>query len=107
MTLYGTIDSNGTLNGTWTDEWLGIREGTWKSTSGKASCLYNGSTGFSGFKDSDPELTFTTDEYGSGSWHLNLKDADFSRDGDYKLSVWVNGGGRTILISDNFTVHVD
>jgi len=48
-----------------------------------------------------------TDENGAGSWHFNLKDADFSGLGTYNLSVWINKPGATILISDNFEVVVD
>lgn len=57
-------------------------------------------------RDSDP-FVFTTDEYGSGSWHLNLRDSNFLRPGTYRLSVWINEAGLTILISDNFDVVVE
>ncbi|MBN1971797.1 MAG: hypothetical protein JW870_20730 [Candidatus Delongbacteria bacterium] len=55
-------------------------------------------------------FTFITDEYGSGSWHINLRDSDFVNGaGTYTLSVWIVAKvvNKTILISDNFEVVVD
>lgn len=101
-TAIGTISSSGALSGTWTDD--RGDSGTWNSTSGVATPTGTGSTGWSGLFSTVLPFTFTTDEYGAGSWHLNLKDADFPGTGSYTLSVWINGGGGTILVSDNFTV---
>ena len=46
------------------------------------------------------------DEFGNGSWHLNLRDENFPGPGTYELSVWVNGA-VTMLISDTFSVEVN
>jgi hypothetical protein len=58
------------------------------------------------FTSTIPTFTFTTDEYGSGSWHITLRDTIFTGAGTYALSVWVNSPSRTILISNTFTVVV-
>ena len=97
VAVSGTIDSNGEMSGT--SPW------EWHTTKGHVT-LASGSTGWLGlFTSTVPEFTFTTDIYGSGSWHINLRDCDFPGPGTYTLSVWINNG--TILISDNFTVVVD
>ena len=93
MTMDGDINSPGNItNGTWT-------------SLGRAT-QYSGTTWFpSYFTSTIPSFTFTTDEFGSGSWHVNVKDADLAGlISPYMLSVWINGGGATILVSDNFTV---
>jgi len=59
------------------------------------------------FTSTVPRFTITTDEYGAGSWHINLRDEIFTGPGSYTLSVWINGSGKTILISDNFIVAVN
>lgn len=107
MHVTGTIASDGTMSGNWTDN-AGAggaeRSSTWASTSGAAVKTYTGSTGWPGlFTSTVQPFTFTTDEFGAGSWHVNLKDADFSSAGEFELSVWINYGG-TLLISDVFTV---
>jgi len=70
-------------------------------------------TNFGGYpgrfeNDAIKRFTFMTDEYGAGSWHINLRDANFpSGTGTYTLSIWINEAGLTILISDNFEVTVE
>lgn len=104
VTLTGVIDGDGNMSGTWLDSWGGLdRTGNWESTYGVATSASVGN-GFPGLFGSLQPFTFLTDEFGSGSWHLNLKDADFSSIGEFTLSVWVNGGGATVLISDSFDV---
>jgi len=100
----GNISSAGTISGTWTDT-MGD-SGTWNSLSGNAIKTYTGNTGWSGlFTGTVALFTFVTDVYGAGSWHVNLRDADFpGGPGTYTLSVWINEAGRTMLISDNFQV---
>jgi hypothetical protein len=106
--LTGTIANDGSITGTWTDTWPDehgpvLRTDNWRNTIGVAVKTHTGSTGWPGlFTNSVQPFTFTTDAYGSGSWHINLKDSDFST-GTYPLSVWINIGG-TILISDTFEV---
>lgn len=105
--LSGIIAADGSMSGTWWDEAPGTRTGTWSSTSGTAVKTHTGDTGWSGlFTGTVPSFTFTTDEYGAGSWHINLRDADFNGPDTYTLSVWINSGG-TLLISDNFDVVVN
>ncbi|MBA7632694.1 hypothetical protein ES703_40246 [subsurface metagenome] len=95
-TVSGTIAADGTMSGN--SPW------EWHTTSGNAT-LASGSKGFPGlFTSTIQPFTFTTDEFGAGNWHINLKDADFSSAGNFDLSVWINVAGRTILISDVFTV---
>ena len=101
----GTIDTDGAIiNSSWSSS--AGQSGTWNSMLGNAEKETVGN-GYPGQFPGQVRFTFTTDEYGSGSWHINLRDSDFDGLGDYNLSVWINGAGRTILISDNFTVKVD
>lgn len=98
-TVSGTINTDGTMSGT--SPW------EWHTTSGTAT-PQSGSTVWPGLFDNLQPLTFTTDANGSGSWHINLTDANFPAEDpsgtQYTLSVWVAQGGTTVLISDNFTV---
>jgi hypothetical protein len=87
-TVTGTINSNGTITGNSPVEW--------HSTFGGATSKLIG-TGFPGLLPDLSTFTFMTDESGSGSWHYNLDPA-------VNFSVWINGGGRTILISNNVTL---
>src|SRR3990167_3103396 len=52
MTMVGTIAPDGSLSGTWTDNFGGTRTGTWASTSGNATVLA-GCTGKGTFHYSD------------------------------------------------------
>ena len=104
----GTIAPDGTISGTWADDFPYLRSGTWESTTGAAAKTHTGNTGWSGlFTSTIQPFTFTTDEYGSKSWHLNLRDEDFNGPNIYHLSVWINVAGGTMLISDAFDVIVD
>ena len=104
----GTIDpATGAISGTWGNDSQGYGH-PWYSTLGNAIKNHTGdiwSTGL--FTSTVPPFTFTTDDYGSGSWHLNLRDSNFPGPGTYMLSVWINKPGASILVSDNFTVVVD
>lgn len=98
----GTIDADdGLVSGTGTN---GVTE--WHSTSGQATKVLKGS-GWTGLFNKMLPFTFTTDEFGAGSWHVNLRDGDFPGSEKYNLSVWINEAGGTMLISDNFDVVVD
>jgi hypothetical protein len=78
---------------------------SWESISGQAVKV--GDTYWPGyFTLTVPSFTFVTDEFGEGSWHLNLRDSNFPGTGAFELSVWINMGA-TILISDTFAVVVD
>jgi len=96
-TVSGTIAADGSMSGT--SPW------EWHTTSGAAT-LASGSTGWPGlFTSTVQPFTFVTDEYGAGSWHANLRDADLPGEGPtYKLSVWINEAGGTMLISNTFQV---
>lgn len=52
--------------------------------------------------------SFTTDEFGHGEWHLNIRAGDMVV-GTYNLSMWINdaGAGLTLLISDNFQIVIE
>jgi hypothetical protein len=101
----GTINSEGHIvSGNWSSS--ANQSGAWSSTVGFATQQMVG--GWPGLFSGQDTFTFLTDESGSGSWHFNLKNDDFGGvTGTYNLSVWINGGGATILISDNFTVVVE
>jgi hypothetical protein len=100
----GTIDyKDGKMSGTWTDKNGNV--GTFSTLSGNATSIGGGSTEYPGGFNDYPTFTFMTDEYGSGSWHINLRDDDFPGPNTYPLSVWINN--VSILISDSFEVVVD
>ena len=110
MTVHfsGTIAADGSISGNWNDVTGLSRTGTWTTTTGTATKTHTGSAGWPGlFTSTVQPFTFTTDAYGSGSWHVNLTDANFPGPGTYTLSVWINAAGGTLLISDNFDVKVD
>lgn len=106
--LDGTIAPDGSMSGTWSDSYWGpLRYGTWESTSGNA-VNHTGDIGWTGlFTSTVQPFTFTTDEFGAGSWHINLQDADFPGPGTYELSIWIDTADATLLISDTFGVVVD
>lgn len=89
----GTIASNGTMSGT--SPW------EWHTTVGHVT-LASGPTGWPGLLNTVQPFTFTTNDSGSGSWHLNLKSNDITAVSSF--SVWINGNGGTILISENITI---
>ena len=101
----GTINAEGKIeSGAWSSS--ASQSGTWSSTLGQATKM--AVVGYPGQFPGQVRFTFTTDKYGAGSWHLNLRDEDFDGAGDYPLSVWINVNEpwATILISNNFTVKV-
>ena len=101
----GTIGDTGEIiGGTWSSS--ASQNGTWSSYSGMA-ILETVGNGWPGLFNNLETFTFMTDEFGAGSWHFNLKNDDFPGSGTYDLSVWINKGGSTILISENFEVVVD
>ena len=103
----GKISAHGKMmSGTWIDEHGNT--GTFSSLYGAATSIGGGATWCPGlFTSTVPKFTFTTDIYGSGGWHINLRDSDFVKTGINILSVLINKPGATILISDNFEVVVD
>lgn len=109
LVMNGTIAEDGSMSGTWHDIDWNTRSGNWSTTAGHATMTHTGSTGWPGlFTSTIPTFTFMTDAMGEATWHLNLRDENFpSGPGSYDMSVWINGGGKTILVSDVFTVVVD
>jgi len=105
----GTIASDGTMSGTWHGS--GQPTYTWESIQGAATKTHTGNKSWPGlFTSTVPSFTFTTDAYGAGSWHVNLRNSDFPDSEDpktYSLSVWINEAGKTMLISDTFQVVVN
>jgi hypothetical protein len=101
-TATGTIDINGNLVAGTGDS--GVFE--WHSTSGQATRVTDGA-GYPGLFGNLQTFTFMTDDTGAGSWHINLRESDFTGPCTYDLSVWINKPGRTILISDNFQVTIE
>jgi hypothetical protein len=98
-TFTGTINSSGVLSGNWNETGTEQGLGDWSNSSGLAIKTSAGDTGFPGLLLGVNALTFTTDSKGSGSWHYNFKNTVFPNG----LSVWINGAGATILISDSIT----
>ncbi len=96
-TFDGTIDSTGHLSGTWSDSGTDNASGSWSTTSGTATKVVSGSTGWPGLLPGVQPFTFTTDDTGSGGWHYNLRESVSG------LSVWINNSGGTLLISDPIT----
>lgn len=97
--VIGAVASDGTMSGTWSNA---SQSGSWKSTGGAVTETHTGNTGWSGLLTSEIQsFTFTTNSEGSGSWHINVKEGVTTAD---EFSVWINGGGRTILISDNVSL---
>jgi hypothetical protein len=104
MNVVGTIASDGSMSGTWTDNFPppgGVRDGTWYSTSGEATPTHTGDLGWPGMFGSLSTFTFTTNAQGIANWHVNLKNMGLT--GTMPMSVWINDGG-TILVSDTFLV---
>ncbi|MDP1815187.1 MAG: hypothetical protein Q8K92_12125 [Leadbetterella sp.] len=97
MHMSGTIATNGSLSGSWDDNYGGGRTGTWYTESGQAKPA-SGSTGWPSLLTGVSTFTFTTDSEGAGSWHYNFKNAVDA------FSVWINGAGGTILISDSVSL---
>jgi len=103
----GTIAGDGTISGTWGNDGQGYGH-SWLSISGNAVETHTGSMGWSGlFTSTVPPFTFTTDSYGAGSWHVNLKNANFPSMEEFSLSVWINEAGATMLISNVFKVTAE
>ena len=100
--LDGTIAPDGTMSGTWMDTAGGSRTGTWATASGIAN--HKGS--YPGLYTSAVQpFTFTTDDTGSGSWHVNIRNKDIiGQNLGSVASVWINGAGATMLISENFQI---
>lgn len=110
-TFTGTIDTSGKLTGTWIDtgDLCGdlSSSGTLTTLTGQATATHSGDVYWTGQFGNTVPFTFTTDDSGSGSWHVNMRASDFPGTGTYTLSVWVNNeAGVTILISDPFSVTV-
>ena len=102
----GTIATGTSMVGFWSNAG---QSGTWTGTGVATSTPVT--DGFPGFGTKLDTFTFMTDDTGAGSWHVNLRDADFDGPDTYKLSVWINSAGDgasgTVLISDNFEVTVE
>jgi hypothetical protein len=104
--ITASVASDGTISGTWGNAGQGYGH-LYYSMSGQAVKTHIGSAGWTGlFTSTVQPFTFTTDASGAGSWHVNLTAADFPGKGTYQLSVWINGAGGTMLISDTFSVTI-
>ena len=105
----GVVNSDGSLSGSW--ESNAGQAGDWNSYQGSATSIPV-TPGWTGFGTTLEGFTFITDEFGAGSWHVNLRAANFvdiegkPRTGTFPLSVWINEAGGTMLISDNFDVVI-
>jgi hypothetical protein len=60
MTMAGTIASDGTMTGTWSDNYGGTRTGEWSSSTGVANKMFTGCTGKGSFNYSDANGTYYT-----------------------------------------------
>jgi hypothetical protein len=107
----GFITSGTTMGGQWVDS--STQSGDWTGTGVATPTLVTpGWTGYGTTGTTLESFTFTTDALGAGSWHVNLRDANFLDKegklvpGKHDLSVWINEAGGTMLISDPFTVTI-
>ncbi|MCJ7805124.1 hypothetical protein MUP46_00580 [Patescibacteria group bacterium] len=87
VTVTGTINPGGSISGN--SPWA------WNTSAGAVKPAL-GSTGWPGLLTGVSTFTFTTNSGGEGSWHYNFKDTVLK-----EFSVWINGAGATILISDS------
>lgn len=97
LTFLGTVAPDGSMSGrNMSNTW------DWTTTEGHAKYVV---PGWPGLLPGQETFTFVTDAYGSGSWHVNLRDSDFPQGWvTHNLSVWINEAGGTMLISDTFQV---
>jgi hypothetical protein len=104
-----TIDSDGTLDGTWISNGEDIDSGRILAVDGKTTETAEGDTGWPGILNSEmlPAFTFTTDEDGHASWHVNImEDMIEYLDGEAEFSVWINSStNRTVLISKTVVIE--
>lgn len=90
VTAIGTIQPDGSV--------LGSTPWSWTAPA-HTFIPASGSAGWPGLLNGVDTFTFTTDSLGSGSWHYNFKNS-----APKYFSVWINGAGGTILISDPVTL---
>jgi hypothetical protein len=101
-TVTATINTEGNISGTWLDANADFGDLT---TTGAAVKKHTGDTGWPGlFTNTVEPFTFTTNKSGDGKWNINLGNSNFPEPGTYTLSIWINGDGATLLISNSFKV---
>lgn len=104
-TFTGTINVSGFLSGSWNETGTEQGSATWSTTSGAAIKNCSGSTGWTGLlTEKIQPFTFTTNADGEGKWKVKINDNDLTKPVDF--SVWINGAGGTILISDNARLEI-
>ena len=103
------IAPDGTLTGTWTSNGEVSDGRPLEVTSGKAMLIPVGDTGWPGLLTPElPAFTVMTDEEGHVSWHVNiLCEMVECIEGEIEFSVWINGPGGTILISETVVLECD
>ncbi len=102
MHVTGIVAPDGTMSGTWDDNYAGgSRTGTWSTSTGTAVHNLTGDTSWTGLLTPTVQpFTFTTDGSGKGSWHVTLKGTNTTG-----FSAWVNAPGATILVSDSISFN--
>lgn len=103
-----TINSDGSIEGTWISS--ASQTGFVFSDGPVDITVTGGSTGWPGLLCPDllPAFTFTTDIEGHGNFHVNiLKEMLTCEDGMDEFSVWINGAGGTVLISETVVLECD
>jgi hypothetical protein len=102
-TFTGVIDNTGAISGAWDETGPENGADSWSTIAGNATKLFSGNVSWPGLLSGLIQpFTFTTDADGSGSWHQNFKSPDFSL--PLNFSVWINGSGATVLISDSISL---
>ena len=101
------------------DETDGSMEGTWVSSAAQTGFVYSdgpvditsesGDDWFPGLLTPElPAFTVMTDEEGHVSWHVNiLCEMVECIEGEIEFSIWINGPGGTLLISETVVLECD
>ena len=104
-----TIAPDGTMTGTWEANEDGVDDRPLTITPAALNYVTEGDTGWPGLlKPELPAFTVMTDEEGHVSWHVNiLCEMIECVEGEIEFSVWINGPGGTILISETVVLECD
>lgn len=105
-----TIAPDGTMTGTWEADEDGVTDRPLTIAPLALEYITEGSMGWPGLLSEDylPPFTFTTDEEGHASWHVNIPcEAVNCEDGIEEFSVWINGAAGTVLISETVVLECD
>jgi hypothetical protein len=98
----GTIASDGSISGTWTDN--GGRSGGWTSPAGSAKPTRP--TTATNYLTA-PTVTFKTNPAGNANFHINLHRDDLPSDSEHNITLLIREGDYTILVSDPAKLEIN